>query len=43
MLHANPKGIQKIEFVGQLKNPANTIVAGESIFLLTVLEKIKET
>ena len=42
-LHADPKAIQQIEFVGQLKNPDNEIVANEFIFVLTILEKIKET
>ena len=30
------------EFVGQLKSPANAIVANESTFVLMILEKIKE-
>ena len=42
-LDADPKVIQRIEFVGQLKNLENAIVANESMFVLTVLEKIKET
>ena len=42
-LDADPKVIQQIEFVGQLKNLENAIVANESMFVLTVLEKIKET
>ena len=42
-LHADPKAIQQIEFVGQLKNPDNEIVANEFICVLTILEKIKET
>ena len=42
-LDADPKTIQQIEFVGQLKNPDNEIVANESMFVLILLEKIKET
>ena len=42
-LDADPKVIQQIEFVGQLKNLENAIVANESMFVLTVFEKIKET
>ena len=42
-IRSNPKAIQPIEFVGQLKNPDNEIVANESMFVLTILEKIKET
>ena len=38
-LHADPKAIQQIEFVGQLKNPDNEIVANGFIFVLTILEK----
>ena len=37
------EAIQLKEFVGQLKNPDSEIVANESMFTLTVLEKIKET
>ena len=40
-LDADPKAIQQIKFVGQLKNPDNAVAANESIFVLTVLEKIK--
>ena len=29
--------------VGQLKNPDDAVVANESMFVLTILEKIKET
>ena len=39
---ADPKAFQQIEFVGQLKNPDNEIDANESMFILTILEKIKE-
>ena len=41
---ADPKAIQQIEFVGQWKN-INGINADvtESMFALTILEKIKET
>ena len=42
-LDADPKAIQQIEFVGQLKNPDDAVVANESMFVLTILEKIKET
>ena len=42
-LDANPKVIQQIEFVEQLKNPDDTIVPNESMFVLTISEKIKST
>ena len=42
-LDANPKTIQRIEFVRQLNNPDINIVPNESMFVLTVLEKNKET
>ena len=48
-LDVDPKAIQQIEFVGQLKNldaDDNATDAGDndqSMFVLTVLEKIKET
>ena len=42
-LDADPKAIQKIELVGQLKIPKNEIVFNESMFVLIILEKIKET
>ena len=42
-LDADPKAIQQIEFVEQLKNPDNVTVANESMFVLTILEKIRET
>ena len=42
-LDADPKAIQQIELVGQLKSPDNAVVATESMFVLTVLEKIKES
>ena len=42
-LGADPKAIQQIECVGQLKNDNNQIVANESVFILKILEKIKET
>ena len=38
-LDAEPKAIQQIEFVGQLKNPDNAIDAKESMFLLAISEK----
>ena len=41
-LDADPKAIEQIEFIGQLKNPDNAIIAIESMFVLTILEKIKE-
>ena len=41
-LDAGPKAIQQIEFVGQLKNSDDQIVANESMLVLTILEKIKE-
>ena len=37
------KAIKQIEFVRQLKNPDDTVVANESMFVLRMLEKIKET
>ena len=42
-LDADPKAIQLIESFGELKSDKNQIVAIESKFVLTVLEKIKET
>ena len=38
-LDVDPKVIQQIEFIGQLKIPDNETVANESMFVLTVLEK----
>ena len=35
----DPKAIHQIEFVGQLKNPDDSVVANESMFVLTILEK----
>ena len=49
VLDANPKAIQQVEFVGQLKKldgNGNATDAGnndESMFVLTVLEKNKDT
>ena len=40
-LNADPKVIQEIEFIGKLKNPDHAIVANESMFVLTILEKIE--
>ena len=40
---ADPKAIQQIEFFGQLKTLANTNANAKSVFILTILEKIKET
>ena len=37
------KAIQQIELVAQLKNPDHVVVANESMFVSTILEKIKET
>ena len=42
-LDADPKAIQQIQFVRQLKNPDYAIVANESMFVLAILEKVKET
>ena len=48
-LDADPKAIQPIEFVGQLKkqdakdNATDAAGNDQSIFVLTMLEKIKET
>ena len=42
-LDADPKAIQQIEFIGQLKNPDYEIVSNESMFVLVILEKNKET
>ena len=42
-LDPDPEAIQQIKFVGQLKNSDNEIVANESIFVLKILEQIKET
>ena len=47
-LDAHPKGIQQIEFVRQLKklddnNNATDAANDQSMFILTILEKIKET
>ena len=41
-LDAYPKSIQQIEFVGQLKKVNNAVNNPESIFILMILEKIKE-
>ena len=42
-LDSDPKAIQQVKFNGQLKNVADTIVAGESLFVLIILEKNTET
>ena len=43
-LDADPKAIQQIEFDGQLKNVDGINADGtQSMFVLTILEKIKET
>ena len=41
-LDANPKAIQQIEFVGQLKKLDNTNANAESMSILMVLDKIKD-
>ena len=40
---ADPKSIQQIKFVGQLKKLENRNADAESILIVTILEKIKET
>ena len=43
-LDADPKAIQQIEFVGQLiSNDSENADGTQSMFVLTILEKIKET
>ena len=42
-LNSDPKAIQQIEFVGKLQSPNNEIVANQSMFVLAILEKTKET
>ena len=37
-LDVDPKAIQQKEFVGQLKNPDDAVVANKSMFVLTILE-----
>ena len=41
-LDSDPKAIQQIEFVGQLKKLNNNNKNVESMFVLTILGKIKE-
>ena len=41
-LDADPKAIQQIEFVGQLGNSDNAIIANKSMFVLNILEKINK-
>ena len=41
-LHADPQAIQQMEFVGQLKKLNNANVNPESMFILTILEKLKK-
>ena len=41
-LNSETKAIQQTEFVGKLKSPNNEIIANESMFVLTILEKSKE-
>ena len=43
-LDADPKAIRKIEFTGQFKNADGQNADGtQSMFVFTILEKIKET
>ena len=42
-LDADPKPIPEIKLFGSLKNSDNAIDASESLFVLTILQKIKET
>ena len=42
-LDANPKEIQPKELVKQLRNLEDAVVPNESMFVWTILEKIKET
>ena len=42
-LNDDPRSSQQIELVGQLKNPDDVVVGNECMFVLTILEKIKET
>ena len=35
-LNDDPNAIQQIEFVGQLNNPSDAIVADKSMFVLTI-------
>ena len=41
-LDSDPKSIQQIEFLGELKNLENAIVDNSSMFVLTILEKLKK-
>ena len=43
VLDANQKAIQQAEFVRQLLNDNNHISANESMSILIILEKMKET
>ena len=38
-LDADPKALQQTEYVRQLKNRDNAVVANESMFVLTILEQ----
>ena len=42
-LNVDLKTIQQIEFVGQLKNSEDAIVAKKYMFVLTILDKFVET
>ena len=41
-LDSDPNGIMQIVFVGELRNADDATFNNESMFVLTVLEKIKE-
>ena len=42
-LDADSKAVQQIELVGKLLRENNQVIANEYMFLLTLLEKTKET
>ena len=42
-LDVDPKAIRNIEFIGQLEKLNNDNINFESIFILMILEKLKET
>ena len=42
-LEADPKATKPIEFVVKLKNPGNEVFVNESMFILTIFKKMKET
>ena len=43
ILDTDPKAIQQIELVGQLKNLGNDIFDNQYAFIINILEKIEET